>query len=117
MKKGPSTLRLIDDVIVDGKTKEEHDQNLHNLMKVAQTEALYLNTDKCAIGQKQVHFFCTIYDKSRIRPDPSKVDEIKKLPSPTNITDQQKILGIIDAFYSTSVRPYCTHEKPLKDRN
>ena len=26
-------LELIDDVIVYGKTKEEHDQNLHNLMK------------------------------------------------------------------------------------
>ena len=47
-------------------------------------------TDECAVDQK--HFFGAVYDKSGIRPDPIKVDEIKKLPSQT---DLQKVLGII----------------------
>ena len=104
MKKGSSTLRLIDDVIVYRKTKEEHDQNSHNLMKVAQTEGLYFNSDKCTLDQKQVHFFSAIYDKSRIRPDPSKEDEIMKLPNPIKFTDLQKVLGII-----TYMAPFISH--------
>ena len=43
-----------------------------------------------------------------IRPDPSKIDEIKKLPSPTNITDLQKVLGII-----TYMTPFISHLSDL----
>ena len=49
---------------------------------------------KCAI-EIQIHFFGAINNKNGIRPDPSKVEAIKQPPSPTNITDLQKVLGII----------------------
>ena len=104
LEKCPGTLELIDDVIVYWKTKEEHDQNLHNLLKVAQTERLCFNRNKCAVDQKQIHFFSAIYDKSGLRPDPSKVDEIKILLIPTNVTDLQKVLGII-----TYMVPFIPH--------
>ena len=56
LEKCSGTLGLIDNVIVYGKTKEDHDQNLHNLMKVSQTEGLCFNSDKCAVDQKQIDF-------------------------------------------------------------
>ena len=34
LEKCPGTIGLIDDVSVYGKTKEEHDRNLHNLMRI-----------------------------------------------------------------------------------
>ena len=104
LDKCPGTIGLID----DGKTKEEQDSNLHNLMRIAQTEGLCFNSEKCVIDQKQIHFFCAIYDKNGIRPDPSKVDAIKQLPSPTNITDLQKVLGII-----TYLAPFILHLSDL----
>ena len=89
LEKCPGTIGLIDDVIVYGKTKEEHDRNLHNHMRIAQTEGLCFNSEKCAIDKKTNTFF--IYNKSVIRPDPSKEGAIKQLPSPTYITDLQKV--------------------------
>ena len=56
LEKCPGTIRLIDDVIVYGKTKEEHDRNLHILMRIAQTEGLCFNSEKYMIDQKQIHF-------------------------------------------------------------
>ena len=47
LEKCPGTIGLIDDVI--GKTKEEHDRNLHNLMRIAQIEGLCFNSEKCAM--------------------------------------------------------------------
>ena len=47
LRKCPGTFGIIDDVIVYGKTKEEHDRNLHNLMKV---EGFRFNSEKCAIN-------------------------------------------------------------------
>ena len=86
-------LALIDDVIIHRKTKEEHDLNLQKLMETVQTAGLTFNSNKCAI--KQVRFFGAIFDKNRIHPDLQKVEEIKSLPSLANITELQKVLGII----------------------
>ena len=77
-------------------------------MKVAQTKGICFNSDICAVDQKQIHFFSEIYDKSGIIPDPCQVDEIKKLPSSTNITDLQKVLGI-----STYMAPFILHQFDL----
>ena len=47
------TIGLIVDVIVYGKTKEEDDSNLHNLMRIARTEGLCFNSEKCVIDKKK----------------------------------------------------------------
>ena len=60
------------------------------------------------IDQKQIHLFGAIYNKNGIRPDPSKVEAIKQLPSLTNITDLQKVLGII-----TYLAPFILHLSDL----
>ena len=52
LEKCPSAIGLIDDVIVYGKTKEERDSNLHNLMEIARTEGLCFNSEKCVIDKK-----------------------------------------------------------------
>ena len=62
---------------------------------------LSFNSNKWALNQEQVRFFGAIFDKNGIHPDPPKAEEIKSLPSPTNITELQKVLGII-----TSMAPF-----------
>lgn len=109
----PGTLGLIDDVIVYGKTKE-HDRNLHNLMKIAQVEGLWFNSEKFTIDQKQIHFLGAIYHKNGVRPDPKQVEEIKMLPSPKSIADLQRVLRII-----TYMAPFIPHlsdlTSPMRD--
>ena len=57
LEKCPGTIGRIDDVIVYGKTKEEPDRNLHNLMRIAQTEGLCVNSEKCVIDKKNKYIF------------------------------------------------------------
>ena len=64
-------------------------------METARTAGLTFNSNKCAINQEQVRFFGAIFDKNRRHTDPPKVEEIKSLPSPSNITELQMVLGII----------------------
>ena len=45
LEKFPGTNGLIDDVLVQLKTKKEHDSNLHNLMRIEQTEGLCFNSE------------------------------------------------------------------------
>ena len=95
IEKCPRALALIDDVIIHGKTKEERDHNLQKLMETARTAGLTFNSSKCAINPKQVKFFDAIFDENGIHPDPQKGEKIKSLPSPANINELQKVLGII----------------------
>ena len=108
LEKCPGTTGLIDDIIVYGKTKEEHDSNLYSLMRIARTEGLCFNSEKCVIDQKHIHFFGAVNDKNGIRLDPRKVEAIKQLPSPTDITDLQKVLEII-----TYLAPFIPHLSDL----
>ena len=43
-------LALIDDVIIHGKNKDEHDLNLRKLMETSRTAGLAFNRNKCAIN-------------------------------------------------------------------
>ena len=49
-----------------------------------------------------------------IRPDPSKVEAIKQLPSPTNITDLQKVLGII-TYLAPFIPDLSRLTEPMRD--
>ena len=44
LEKCPGAIGLIDEVIVYGKMKEEHDSNLHNLMRIERIEGLCFNS-------------------------------------------------------------------------
>ena len=57
LEKCPQTIGIADDIAVYGNTKTEHDKHLHSLMKLARDNGLVFNSEKCAIGQKRIHFF------------------------------------------------------------
>ena len=114
LEKCPSTLGLTDDVIVYGKTKEEHDRNRHNLMKISHVEGLTFNNEKCIIDQKQIYFFGAICDKNGVRPDPKKAEKIKMLPSLKSITDLQRVLGI-NTYMTPFVLDLSDLTSPVRD--
>ncbi|XP_037790564.1 uncharacterized protein LOC119585916 [Penaeus monodon] len=49
LKNCPGIITIADDVVVFGKTEEEHDTNLHNLFKIAKEQGLTFNSAKCMI--------------------------------------------------------------------
>ena len=61
---------LIDDILVHGKTKEEHDTRLLNTLERLQKHGFTLNKEKCLFSTESVKFLGHIVDKEGIRPDP-----------------------------------------------
>ena len=70
---------IADDIVVFGKTTEEHDENLHGMMEKCQNTGLKLNPEKCFIKQKQIKFYEVICNEDGIKPDPSKVSVLKQM--------------------------------------
>jgi hypothetical protein len=53
----PYTVGLIDDILVAGRTKEEHDRNLKATLDRATDKGVKLNPDKLTIGVQEIEYF------------------------------------------------------------
>ena len=50
-----------DDICVFGKTQQEHDENLLQLMRIVQKHGLVFNSNKCQISKQQISFYGAIF--------------------------------------------------------
>jgi len=85
---------LVDDILVYGKTREEHDERLHKVLQRLQEAKATLNLEKCQFAQSRVNFLGHVIDRTGIRPDPDKVVAIQKVRTPANVGDVRRFLGM-----------------------
>ena len=87
---------IVDDILIYGQTRQEHDSNLRSVLKRAQIKGIKLNPEKCVIGVTEVPFFGHLITSNGLRPDPSKVKAIQKLQIPQNKQELGTVLGMIN---------------------
>ena len=85
---------MVDDVLVHGRTIEEHDERLDKVLKRLQEAGLTLNKQKCRFSQSQVKFLGQVVDREGIRPDPDKVRAIREVRPPRNVSEVRRFLGM-----------------------
>ena len=96
---------IADDVVVYGRHNTEHDKNLLRLMQIAKEEGLVFNSKKCVIKTNEIVFFGSVYGKDGIKPDPSKIEDIRKMPTPQDREDLQRFIGLMN--YLAAFRRQC----------
>ena len=67
------TFTYMDDILIYGKDKVEHDERLNKVLKVLASAGLKLNRDKSVIGQSHLKFLVHVFDANGIRYCPDKV--------------------------------------------
>lgn len=90
------TIVVMDDILVYGSNKEEHDRRLNMVLHTIKALGLKLNRAKCHFRQTELQFFRHIISAEGVKPDNSKVEAITKLPSPTNVEQLRQVLGLIN---------------------
>ena len=76
-----STTNVItDDVMIHGESDVQHDMHLLQVLNKCREIGLKLNPVKCQFGE--VQFYGNIISSDGVKPDPTKVDIILKMPSP-----------------------------------
>ena len=102
------------DILVHGKTLEEHDQNLDKTLQKLQEANLTLNKDKCEFAQTSVKFVGNIVDSDGVRADPEKVEAILQMKAPTDQTELRRFLGMVNQL--SKFQPQTAEfTKPLRD--
>ncbi|XP_042148851.1 uncharacterized protein LOC121047922 [Ixodes scapularis] len=100
----PHVLNISDDILVFGKTKDEHDQALQATLERLTENGLTVNPKKCLFAQKELCFFGHIFSASGIRTDPQKIGALKKMPAPANAHEVRSLLGTVIAALSNPAR-------------
>ena len=84
----------MDDVLIFGKTQEEHDARLHSALQTIQKAGVTLNLEKCEFSRQRLTFLGHVIDKEGVSPDPKKTSAIAAMPKPTTRTELRRLMGM-----------------------
>lgn len=86
----------IHDILVWGKTRQEHDERLRETLQRAKEHNLRFNSDECKFGQTRVVYIGHTLTGDSVEPDPSKIEAIVDMPEPEDKKGVQRLLGMVN---------------------
>ena len=93
-----SVINIADDVLVYSTDYESFKSNVIGFLDRCIEKDLHLNPDKVHINILNVPFFGQVLTPQGLKPDPCKVQVIQNWPTPTNTTELQSFLGLVNSF-------------------
>lgn len=102
-------LVYLNDVIVLGRTFEEHLRNLQSVLQRMRESGLRL---KCSFFQSEVQYLGHIISRNGVATDPSKTEKVATWPAPTSVQEVQQFLGFA-GYYRRFVKDFAKIARPL----
>ena len=92
----PGVTGIADDMIIYGRTNQEHDQHLVNFLEVSRKNTLTLNPEKMQFRLLQVSFFGHQWSTKSLSPDPKKIAAVKRMNLPQDMEMIRSFLGLVN---------------------
>eukprot|EP01107_Rhizomastix_libera_P015320 TRINITY_DN567_c0_g1_i4.p1 TRINITY_DN567_c0_g1~~TRINITY_DN567_c0_g1_i4.p1 ORF type:complete len:1648 (-),score=417.33 TRINITY_DN567_c0_g1_i4:86-5029(-) len=109
---GSSVQVFVDDIIVTGKDIIEHNNNLDLVLERLERCGMRLGLDKAQVLKEEVTYLGYKVSCDGIRIVDSRLDQLLKLKSPTNLEELGRICGLF-TFVSKFIPDYSAKIKPL----
>ncbi|XP_013136418.1 PREDICTED: uncharacterized protein K02A2.6-like, partial [Papilio polytes] len=103
---------FLDDVIIGGKSINEHLEALQEVFRRLHSSGLKLKTNKCVFLVNEIRYLGYIISRDGIKTDPTKIEAIVKLPRPSNVSELRSFLGILN-FYGKFIKNMSGRLVPL----
>ena len=108
----PGVHKLVDDVLVTGKTKKELMEQVFRVFEACLANGIMLSAVKAQVGQT-VKFAGFVVDHEGTLPDQEKVQALRDFPVPKDLTNLKSYLGLANQLGEFA--PYLKHTlEPLK---
>jgi len=88
----------VDDVLVEIKTEEEHDEIVEKVLRKLKENDLYVKPEKCAWKVQKVNFLEVVIGEGKIKIKENKVTEVLNWPIPQIVRDVRKFLGLSNYY-------------------
>ena len=111
---GKSCCVYIDDIIIFGHNKEQHDKNFSTVMALLKQYGLKASPTKFKFCEKSVQFLGHIVSENEIKADPEKVRCIKEWPTPVYMKDLTRFIGFVN-YYRKCVHNFSAIISPLEE--
>lgn len=98
----PGVICVADDVLVYGKGENEkdamndHDYKLKLLLERCRMHGIRLNSAKVELRKSEITFLGHKVTASGLKPDPTKIESIVKMPAPANVNEILKLNGMVN---------------------
>lgn len=107
-----SAVAYLDDLMIYGRTLDEHRENLQLVFNALRKANLKLHIEKCYFGVKQVVFLGVLVTPDGLKPDPKKLAAVSELKAPSCVRQVREVLGLM-GFYRKFVPRFSIIAAPL----
>ena len=83
----------IDDILVAGKTPQDHLNNLTAVLSKLQDAGIRLKKEKCSFCVHEVEYLVHIISAEGLKPSPRKVKAVVDAPQPTKVSEIKAFWG------------------------
>ena len=90
----PGVHAYMDDIVVGGKTKEEHDCHLQQFFDRIKSKNLTICKEKSVLGGTKLRFLGHIISGGTIAPDPQRSAPFIQFPVPTTLKQLHRFVGL-----------------------
>ena len=99
LQKVPGTAIYLDDIVITGKTVDEHDNNLRQVLSKLKDSGMRLKKSKCSFRQPSVEYLGHRVDSEGIHPTGKKYQAVQNAVAPKNISELRSFLGIVNYYH------------------
>ncbi|CAM1319115.1 Uncharacterised protein g7110 [Pycnogonum litorale] len=114
-----NVIGIVDDIVICGRTPEEHDKAFLQMLEATKRNNISLNSEKIQFKMPSVEFYGHTFGADGVQPSQSKIEAMKSIKTPTNIKEFQTILGMFTYLnrYSTKIADLTAPLRELVKKN
>jgi transposase InsO family protein len=102
----------LDDIIVAGKTLEEHDKNMARFLEISRSLNMTLNEAKCSWRLETINFLGYTICHGEVKPDSNRLEPLRNLPLPMDQSALKRVIGLF-SYYSKWIQKFSEKIIPL----
>ena len=108
-------LAYLDDILIYGKTFEEHVKNVGTVLRILIKKGIKLNPKKCQFVKKELRYLGRLISHEGYRPDPENSIALEACKNPPKTVGQlRSLLGFL-GYYRNFVKDFSRRMKPVYD--
>ena len=108
----PFAFGYLDDILVFSTNIKEHLEHVRILFQRLREADLKLSKRKCCFLKAHVQYLGHYISGSGLKPVPEKLENLKRMPPPTDVTGVRKFLGFV-GYYWKFIPQYSDIARPL----